>query len=194
MKQMTSAFRIIVRAVLAGALMVSIEPGIAASPADPSGTWRTDDGSARIRVERCGAKLEQICGYIVWMKQPADASGQPLRDQQNPDPTKRSRPVLGQQLIMGLTPSSEGHFDGRVYNAETGKYYEISLWREAADQLKIKGCMLSILCGTRTWTEAIDALPGQLTGVTGDPNGPKADQEWARAIQAKPSAQARVVR
>jgi uncharacterized protein (DUF2147 family) len=194
LKQMTLASRMIARAVFAAALTTSVGPGLSAGFADPSGIWRTDDGSVRVRIEHCGARLEQICGYEVWMKMPVDANGQPFRDRENPDPGKRSRPVLGHQLIMGLTQSADGHFDGRIYNAGNGKYYEVSMLREAPDRLEIKGCMLSILCGTRTWTETRDVLPGQLTGGTGDANGPKADPEWARAIQARPSAQAKAAR
>jgi uncharacterized protein (DUF2147 family) len=182
--------RTIVRAAFAASLAAVASPGNAAPPADPSGTWLTEDGRARIRVERCGPKLEQICGYIVWMKEPVDANGQPLKDQQNPDIAKRSRPVLGHQLIMGLAQSQDGPFAGQIYNAENGKSYEISLWRETRD-LKVKGCMLSVFCATQTWTQTLDAPPGQLVGMTGDPNGPRAEAEWAPAIQPKPAAAAR---
>lgn len=183
MKQMTSFLRKIailrkIAMTLASQLVLA-SPAGAASPVDPSGTWLTEDGRARIRIERCGPVLEQVCGYIVWMKDPADASGQPFRDQSNPDPAKRGRPVLGHQLILGLTPSAAARFDGRIYDAESGKSYDISLWRETADKLKVKGCMLSILCATQTWAQTVNALPGQLIGMTGDPNGPKADREWA---------------
>jgi uncharacterized protein (DUF2147 family) len=193
MRRMTLLSRMMVRATLAVCQMALVNPGTAAAPADPSGTWLTEDGRARIRIERCGPKLEQICGYIVWMKDPADANG--LRDHSNPDITKRSRPVLGHQLILGLKLNPAGRFEGQIYNAENGKSYEISLWREAAD-LKVKGCMLSILCSSQTWTQTMNALPGQLVGMTGDPNGPKADKEWAQvpqvqAIQAKPPTAAR---
>jgi uncharacterized protein (DUF2147 family) len=190
MRHMTLVSRMSVRSVIAACLMAVVEPGAAASPAaaDPSRTWLTEDGRARVRIERCGAKLEQICGYVVWIKEPTDANGQPLRDQNNPDPAKRSRLLLGHQLILGLKPGTEGHFDGQIYNAENGKSYEISVWRGATD-LKVKGCMLSVFCATQTWTQTMNALPGQLVGMTGDPTGPKADKEWAQAIQvtqAKP--------
>jgi hypothetical protein len=33
----------------------------------------------------------------------------------------------------------------------------------------------------------MNALPGQLVGMTGDPTGPKADKEWALAAQPKPA-------
>ena len=136
--QMTPIFRKIAYAAFAAGLTAAVEPGIAASTTDPRGTWLTEDGRARIRIERCGTTLEQVCGYIVWMKEPADARGQPVVDRQNPDLAKRSRPVLGHQLLMGLAPISDGRFAGQIYNAENGKSYAISLWRETPDMLKVK--------------------------------------------------------
>jgi uncharacterized protein (DUF2147 family) len=189
MMQMTPAIRMILRIALTVGLSATVRPGYAV-PTDPSGTWLTEDNRARIRVERCGPKLEQICGYIVWMKEPLDARGHVLVDLQNPDPAKRSRQVLGHQLIMGLEQNPDGRFHGRIYNAENGKSYDIALWREATDVLKVKGCMLSILCATQTWTQTTDALSGQLVGLTGDANGPTADQEWARVIVPKPARKA----
>jgi uncharacterized protein (DUF2147 family) len=186
MKQMNWISRKGVRVVLAVGQMTIVGIGNAASLADPSGTWLTEDGRARVRIERCPAKLEQICGYVVWMKEPIDANGQPLKDQNNPDAAKRSRPLLGHQLMMGLKPGADGRFDGPIYNAENGKSYQVSLRREATD-LKVKGCMLSILCASQTWTQTMNALPGQLVGMTGDPTGPKADKEWALAAQPKPA-------
>jgi uncharacterized protein (DUF2147 family) len=185
MRHMTLVSRIIMRSLVAACQVALAGPGAAATPTDPSGTWLTEDGRARVRIERCGAKLEQICGYVVWMKEPADTNGQPLRDQNNPDLAKRSRFLLGHQLILGLRPNPEGHFDGQIYNAENGKSYEISVWRGATD-LKVKGCMLSVFCASQTWTQTMNALPGQLVGMTGDPTGPKADKEWAQASPPKP--------
>jgi uncharacterized protein (DUF2147 family) len=193
MRQMRLISRIILRVALAVCQIVIAGLGNAASVADPSGTWLTEDGRARVRVERCGVSLEQICGYVVWMKEPADANGQPLKDQHNPDPAKRSRPLLGHQLIMGLRPAADGRFDGQIYNAENGKSYEIALRRDARD-LKVKGCMLSILCASQTWTQTMNALPGQLVGMTGDPTGPRADKEWAQASPSKPPTMARAAK
>jgi uncharacterized protein (DUF2147 family) len=187
MKQMTLFYRMILRVALAASLTVSVRPANAAPSDEPSGTWLTEDGRARIRIERCGVKLEQLCGYIVWMKEPMDAKGRAVLDVQNPDSAKRSRPVLGHQLIMGLAPSADERFHGQIYNAENGKSYEIALWRAAGDGLKIRGCMMSILCATQTWTPTSDVVPGQLVGLTGDANGPRADKEWAQATPAKPA-------
>ena len=173
---------------------MTIRPAIASPSDEPSGTWLTEDGRARIRVERCGAHLEQVCGYVVWTNDPMDAKGRAVLDVQNPDTTKRSRPVLGHQLILGLSLSSDGRFHGPIYNAENGKSYEITLWRASAGALNIRGCMMSILCATQTWTPTTDVLPGQLVGLTGDSNGPRADKEWAQIIPAKPQKTTRAAR
>lgn len=188
---MTSTMKMIVHSAVTASLMAAIGTSRAASTVDPTGTWLTEDSRARIRVERCGATLEQVCGYIVWMQ---DAKALALKDQYNPDINKRSRPLLGHQLILGLKPASEGHFDGDIYNAENGKTYSVSLWRESPDHLKIKGCMLAVLCSTQTWSQTNDVLPGQLVGMTGDPDGPKADKEWARLPQPKSPTSAKVIR
>lgn len=181
-------------AALAAWLTAIAGDGNAAGPADPSGTWLTEDGRARVRLERCGPKQEQICGYVVWMKVSADAKGQPLTDRNNPDLAKRLRPLLGHQLILGLRPNSEGHYDGQIYNAENGKSYDVSLWRETADTLKVRGCMLALFCATQTWPQTLDALPGQLVGMTGDQYGPRADKEWAELIPRKPATTGKAAR
>src|SRR5579859_5339800 len=110
---MKIVFRVILRTLIA-VVMTSSAGGRAevANSVDPSGTWLVEDGRARIRLERCGPTRERICGYIVWMKEPADARGQPYRDRQNPDPEKRTRALLGHQLLMGLQAKPDGRFAG----------------------------------------------------------------------------------
>lgn len=173
--------RIIIRTAVATLLTVAQNRGHAATSTDPSGTFLTEDGRARVRIEHCGGKQERICGYIVWMKDGADAKGQPLRDRLNPDPVRRGRALLGHQFILGLKPTPEGRFAGEIYNAEDGRTYGVTIWREAAERLKVKGCLLSLFCSTQSWTRTSDALPGQLVGPTGDTTGPTPDPEWAAA-------------
>jgi uncharacterized protein (DUF2147 family) len=175
---MKTVLRMIVRALMTIALTISGNRGEAATPADPSGTWLVEDGRARVRLERCGPARDRICGYIVWMKDPLDARSQPYRDSRNPDPDKRARALLGHQLLMGLQATPDGRFAGDIYNAEDGKFYSVSLWRESSDRLKLKGCLIGLLCQTQTWQQTVDVQPGQLIGVTGGLNGPTADREW----------------
>ncbi|MGJ5204756.1 DUF2147 domain-containing protein [Bradyrhizobium sp. HKCCYLR20261] len=173
-------------------LMVSMAEGRgnAAPVSDPIGTWLTEDGRARIRIERCGAALDRICGYVVWMNETADAKGQPFRDRLNPDPAKRGRLLLGHQMLLGLKLNADGRYTGDVYNAEDGKTYNVSIWLERPRILAVKGCLLGLFCATQGWAQVTDLVPGQLLAATGDGGGPVPDQDWAPTRPAQPAAKA----
>ncbi|AWI90110.1 DUF2147 domain-containing protein [Methylorubrum aminovorans] len=165
---------------LAGLAALSAVPASAAAPArDPSGTWLTQDGKARIRVEKCGPQEKNLCGYAVWLKTPLNDEGKPRVDFRNPDPKKRTRASLGHQLILGLKLNDEAHYEGKIYNAEDGKFYDVTIWSDEPEELTVKGCLIAFLCQSQSWKRVSDALPGQLTGPTNGPNGPRADAEWA---------------
>jgi hypothetical protein len=57
---------------------------------------------------------------------------------------------------------------------------------EDTNELSIRGCMLTVLCGSQSWTRVTNVLPGQLTGPTNGLNGPHADPEWTPKV--KPGA------
>ncbi len=123
----------------------------AETPRDPSGTWLTGDGRAKIQIDRCGANASHVCGKVVWLKVPTTDTGAPRTDIKNPDPKKRARPVIGLQLIEGLRPE-DGKFAGQIYNVEEGKTYDVSVERESESELSVSGCLLKVLCGSQTWT------------------------------------------
>ncbi|MCJ2013781.1 DUF2147 domain-containing protein [Methylobacterium sp. J-076] len=120
-------------------------------PKDPSGTWLTGDGRAKIQIDRCGANQHFVCGKVVWLKVATTDAGAPRTDIKNPDPKKRARPVIGLQLIDSLKPE-EDKFSGQIYNVEEGKTYDVSMERESESELSVSGCLLKILCGSQTWT------------------------------------------
>lgn len=162
-----------------------------AAPKDPSGTWLTEDGRARIRIEKCLTRSDRICGYVVWLKTPLDDKGQPRVDFKNTEAKKRTRPSLGHQLIMGLKPNAENRHEGQIYNSEDGKFYDVSVWVEDPGELNVRGCLLGFLCGSQSWTRVTDVAPGQLTGPTNQPGGPRPDAEWTpKPPPPKPAAAA----
>lgn len=167
-----------VTASLALALAALAGTARAAPSADPSGVWLTEDGRARIRVEKCGPQERNVCGFVVWLKVPLNEQGQPRVDKFNPDARKQTRPSLGHQLVLGLKLNGEGHYEGKIYNADNGKSYDVTLWSEQPTELSVRGCMLGFLCGSQTWNRVSDVLPGQLTGPTNGPGGPRTDAEW----------------
>jgi uncharacterized protein (DUF2147 family) len=134
-------------AALAFATM-TLRPAIAA---DPNGTWLTEAGTSRIRIADCGGAL---CGNIVWMKEPIDPeTGKPRADKNNPEASKRSRPLMGVTIVIGMKPSGADKWSGQVYNAEDGKTYSGSITMVNASALKLEGCALAgLICKAQTWT------------------------------------------
>jgi uncharacterized protein (DUF2147 family) len=121
-------------------LVFAATPAFAASP---KGDWYVEDKSAIVRIDSCGSAL---CGTIVWTKKQGGV------DENNPDPAKRNRPIIGLQILLGMKPASEGRFDGDIYNPENGKIYTSHMWLKADDALRIEGCVLGFLCGGQDWT------------------------------------------
>ena len=120
--------------------------------AEPNGTWLTQTGGSRIRMADCGGAL---CGTIVWLKEPNDPdTGKPKTDKNNSDAAKRSRPLLGVQIVLGMKPAGAGKWTGQVYNAEDGKTYSGNLTFTGGDSLQLQGCALGgLVCKSQTWTK-----------------------------------------
>lgn len=126
----------------------------AATPAaagDPRGNWMTDDGKARIAIANCGGAL---CGRIVALTEPVDpATGKPRTDVNNPDAAKRTRPLVGVQIVIDMKPDTTDKWTGQVYNAEDGKTYSGSITLQDARTLTLQGCAFGgMICKNRTWT------------------------------------------
>ncbi len=143
--------------VVAGLALVGVSSVARAADLEPVGTWLTEDGRAKIRTEKCGETSANLCGFVVWLKDPLTEDGKPRTDPKNPDPAKRSRPSLGMELMDDLTVEDDpAHYKGQIYNAENGKMYDITVAIEAPTELQVKGCLLKFLCGSQTWTKVAD--------------------------------------
>lgn len=136
----------------AAALFVLASPG-GASAAEPVGTWLTQTGLSRIRLADCGGAL---CGTIVWLKEPNDPeTGKPKTDKHNSDASRRNKPLIGVQIVLGMKPAGADKWTGQVYNAEDGKTYSGNLTYSGGDSLQLQGCALGgLLCKSQTWTKA----------------------------------------
>ena len=124
----------------------------AAFAADPQGIWLSGDGGTKVHISNCGGKL---CGKVIWLKEPIDSkTGKPKTDALNPDPAKQSRPMIGLQVVQGLTPSGTDRWSGQIYNADDGKTYASNMQMASDDTAKVEGCVLGILCKGQTWTRS----------------------------------------
>ena len=120
-----------------------------ASAADPSGIWAKDDGSAKMEVKKCG---RGICSKIVWLKDPTDLRGQPLRDARNEDTSMRNRPIIGLSLFSNMTATEANTWVGNVYNPEEGKIYaDVKVTLASRRQIVLKGCKAWVLCREKVW-------------------------------------------
>ena len=137
-------------AALVAALMLI--NGQRAFAADAAGLWSTVGGKAQVRVRACG---DALCGVIVRLKEPTDPkTGRPKTDKRNVDPSKRSRPLIGVPIVLGMKPDgTPGEWVGQVYNAEDGKTYSGSIRLTGTTTLELQGCALGgLICKSQTWT------------------------------------------
>ena len=137
-------------ALLLAALAVSTLAGASgpAFAADPAGVWLSQDGDVKMKVARCG---DAICSTIAWLKSPHDDSGKPKTDKNNPDASKRNRPIIGSPIMLPMKADGADKWSGQVYNAEDGKTYSGSFALAGANKADLKGCV-AIICKTKTWT------------------------------------------
>src|SRR5882757_10197903 len=138
------AFLIAIVAALLATPLVRAQSAI-----EPTGTWQTQAGDARVKVSKCGGG---ICGVIVGLREPTDpATGRPAVDNKNPNPALASRPMIGLPLFTGMRPVGPNKWSGQIYNADDGGTYASSVSVTGADTLRVEGCV-GALCGGETWT------------------------------------------
>lgn len=118
-----------------------------AQAAEPiAGRWITDDGKAVVAIGRCGPV---VCGRIVQILAPTPNG--PPRDERNPNPRLRNRPVEGLEVLSGFTDHG-ADWRGRIYDPEAGKWYKSIVAREPGG-LKAQGCIL-FFCRAQHWKPA----------------------------------------
>jgi len=125
-----------------------------ACAADPvEGDWMPDSGT-KVHVAPCAAHPDQMCGTIVWLKNPNDKSGQPQRDTSNPDPTLRGRTLVGLPFIRDFHRAEPGRWTGgKIYDPDSGKTYDSKMQLGPDGTLKVSGCVL-VFCQAQSWRRA----------------------------------------
>jgi uncharacterized protein (DUF2147 family) len=125
------------------------------------GTWLTQSGVAQVKIAPCAdPKTGAVCGIIVGLINPKGPDGKVVApevaiDYRNPDPTLRSRKVIGMPLIWGFKAGSEPNSfeDGKIYNGENGKIYSANMSLQPDGKLRLRGYVGSPMFGeTQLWT------------------------------------------
>lgn len=77
-------------------------------------------------------------------------------DMRNPDPTLRSRPMLGLQLLTLLPGTKPAIYDGEIYNPEDGNTYSGYVEMLGPDLIRLNGCVLyNIICQGQEWVRVV---------------------------------------
>ena len=116
-----------------------------AFPGSIIGVWDTNDGAEVEIYEREG----HYYGKFVRFYDDPPAGG---IDSHNPDPTLRTRPLVGADFILKFEFLDGKWRNGRIYNPENGKDYAADLELDR-DVLKVRGWLWFRLLGrTVRWT------------------------------------------
>lgn len=146
-----------------------------------TGIWIDDTGKGAVKIDVCTETT--LCGHIVWIKDPLKKNGEPLTDELNPDPSKRSRPICGLQVLGGLEKITDGGFDnGWVYDPKRGAQFSVALDLLSANKLQVTGYKGARLFGQSfIWTRA----PADLqTCSETDASAPKAESKKSKTAKA----------
>lgn len=121
------------------------------SAAAPLGRWQTEGGKSHVQIYRCGP---QLCGRIVWLREPLGKDGQPKVDFRNPDQSRRAQKVVGLQMLWNFNASSDPNEweGGRIYNPEDGETYKSKMKLRPDGKLEVRGYVgISLLGKSQYW-------------------------------------------
>ena len=118
-------------------MIFMLMPLAAAFAQDVTGRWKLEDGSAIVEVYRNG---DVYNGKIVWLQNPTEADGTPVKDDNNPDKSLRSRQIMGLNMLSGLKKTGNEYSGGKIYDPGNGKTYNCSMKVEG-DVLKVRGSL-----------------------------------------------------
>jgi uncharacterized protein (DUF2147 family) len=135
------------RLLLALPLMLAPLSAAAATPV-VAGLWRTDDGSALVEIAACG---RQMCGRISRVL--ATGPDVPRTDVNNPDPHRRTQPLVGLQILSGFEAKAAAWEGGKAYDPKSGNSYNASLRLNPDGSLRVTGCVLFV-CQSKRWTRS----------------------------------------
>src|SRR5262245_11953681 len=110
---------------------------------DAFGVWLNPENKSHTEFYKCGAG---VCAKIVRV-----VDGQKT-DDKNPDPAKRSRPIVGLVIMQGAKQTSPTSWSGALYNRADGKTYSGTLTVKSKASVELSGCVAAIFCKTVTFT------------------------------------------
>src|ERR1044072_1588163 len=135
------------------AILALTNAGALAADASVIGDWLVKEGYGHVRIDNCGGKM---WGIVSWEETPGI-------ENENPDPAKKGRPLLGTPVLIDMAPAKEpGKWTGEVYNSQNGKNYTASISLADENTLNLEGSLVWPLCQTQQWTRVKNPPPNAL--------------------------------
>jgi len=132
-------------------LFTHVKTAAAGESASATGLWQDADATFEIYDEH-----GTLSARIVSVKEETGPQGMTKRDIHNPDPSKRSRPIIGLVIMSGFVKKSDLHWEnGTIYDPRNGSTYSCTLDLDGPDRIKVRGFIgISLLGRTEIWTRA----------------------------------------
>jgi uncharacterized protein (DUF2147 family) len=111
-------------------------PATASAKSPLEGRWK--NGRMEVLIAPCGDKL---CGTVV------KASPK----QQSRAERGSGTDLVGARLIEDIERTGPDTYRGRVFLADRNLYASGTIRQVSRDQLKVKGCVLGVVCRSKTW-------------------------------------------
>ena len=119
---------------------------------DIIGIWLTNGKEpAKIQIYK---SYDKFYGKIIWLQNP-EKDGKARVDANNPDESKRNRPIISLGILNGFKfdRDDKEYTGGKIYDPESGKTYNCQLSLRSKNTLKVRGYVGWSLFGrTEMWT------------------------------------------
>lgn len=113
------------------------------------GTWESDEKDVRMEYFQDG---DHYSARLLWGNKIVEADNvTSKKDTKNPDPSLRSRDIIGVVSLTGLKWISKEYTDGKIYDPPSGKTYNCKAWMDG-DKLQLRGYLgFSMMGRTVSW-------------------------------------------
>jgi uncharacterized protein (DUF2147 family) len=130
-------------AIAGAALLAFGTVSFAQTAEDAFGVWLNPENQSNVEFYKCG---DGLCGKIT------KAPDEQKTDDKNPDPAKRSRPIVGLVIMENAKKTGDNKWAGNLYNRADGKSYSGTLTVKGKNALDLSGCVAKVFCKTTTWS------------------------------------------
>lgn len=119
------------------------------SPNAIVGTWESDEKDVRMEYFQDG---DHYSARLLWGNKILEGDNiTSKKDGKNPDPSLRSRNIIGITSLNGLKWNGKEYTDGKIYDPPSGKTYNCKAWMEG-DKLQLRGYLgFSMMGKTVSW-------------------------------------------